>query len=166
MSMRHAFSTGVRAIDGLLNPGAGQRIALLADADAGATRLLASIVRHGSADANVILLTGVGPPELGNFVETRLGEEGMRRSVLVVVFRSEPSVHLAKAAELARHLAEGLCQAGRSVLLVVDSLTLVESGGLNGNCGHLLACAGNRGPAAVTSTPRASTNPSGLILMA
>ena len=143
------FSTGIRAIDGLLTLGAGQRIALLADPEAGAD-LLAWIARQNSADVNVILLLRFAPRALRQFIQGSLGAQSMSRSIVVAVLHDEPVTHVASGAKLASRIAHGLCQEGQNVLLAVDSGSHA-AGSINDDLlSGLFACAGNHGTTAVT----------------
>ncbi|WP_315760397.1 FliI/YscN family ATPase [Sphingomonas sp. Y38-1Y] len=115
--------TGVRAIDGLLPLGRGQRTGVFAAAGGGKSTLLATLARQTRADAVVIALIGERGREVREFVEDNLGEEGLARSVVVVATSDRPALERARAAHAATAIAEGLRAEGRHVLLLMDSVT-------------------------------------------
>jgi type III secretion protein N (ATPase) len=117
------LSTGVRAIDGLITLGVGQRIGLFAGSGVGKSTLLGSIARGASADVVVVALVGERGREVGEFLEHSLGEAGRRRSVVVVATSDAPPVERLRAAQVATALAEHFRDLGKSVLLLVDSIT-------------------------------------------
>src|SRR5215212_9498361 len=117
------LSTGVRAIDGLLTVGEGQRVGVYAAAGVGKSTLLGMIARNTEADVNVIALVGERGREVRDFVEQDLGEEGLRRSVVVAATSNEPSLVRMKAAYVATTVAEYFRDQGRRVLLMMDSVT-------------------------------------------
>lgn len=117
------FTTGVRAIDGLLTCGVGQRIAILADPEAYKSILLAWLARHSSADVVVMALIGGSAGDTRQFIETRLGPEGLARCVVVVCTVDDPPTARGRAANLAAAVAQRYCDQGRGVLLLLDSLT-------------------------------------------
>lgn len=117
------FATGVRAIDGLLTLGVGQRVGLFAGSGVGKSTLLGAIARGASADVVVVALVGERGREVGEFLEHCLGEEGRRRSVVVVATSDAPPVARLRAAHTATAVAEHFRDAGKSVLLLVDSVT-------------------------------------------
>jgi FliI/YscN family ATPase len=119
------LATGVRAIDGLLSLGVGQRIGLFAGSGVGKSTLLASIARGTSADVVVVALVGERGREVGEFLEHALGQAGRARSVVVVATSDAPPVERLRAAQVATAIAEGFRDEGRSVLLLVDSVTRV-----------------------------------------
>jgi FliI/YscN family ATPase len=118
-----AFGTGIRAIDGLLTLGCGQRVGIYAGAGVGKSTLLGMICRSSQADVNVIALIGERGREVNDFVRAALGPEGLRRSVVVAATSDQPPLVRARGAETATAIAEFLRDQGRSVLLVMDSLT-------------------------------------------
>jgi FliI/YscN family ATPase len=118
-----ALSTGVRAIDGLLTTGKGQRLGIFAGSGVGKSTLLAMIARHTSADANVIALIGERGREVQEFIDEQLGPEGLARSCVVVATSDQPAVLRLKAAEVATSIAENFRDAGRDVLFMMDSVT-------------------------------------------
>ncbi|HEX8352003.1 MAG TPA: type III secretion system ATPase SctN [Pyrinomonadaceae bacterium] len=117
------LSTGVRAIDGLLTVGEGQRVGIYAAAGVGKSTLLGMLARNTEADVNVIALVGERGREVRDFIEHDLGEEGLRRSVVVVATSNEPSLVRLKAAYVATAVAEYFRDQGRRVLLMMDSVT-------------------------------------------
>ena len=119
------LSVGIRAVDGLLTCGAGQRVVIMAGAGVGKSTLLAMMARNTEADVTVLGLIGERSREVRNFVEKELGPEGRRRSV-VVTSTSNTSVALRiRAAYLATSVAEYYRDKGLKVLLLVDSLTRI-----------------------------------------
>jgi len=117
------FETGVRAIDGLLTLGVGQRVGLFAGSGVGKSTLLGAIARGASADVVVVALVGERGREVGEFLEHSLGEAGRRRSVVVVATSDAPPVERLRAAQVATAVAEYFRDLGKSVLLLVDSVT-------------------------------------------
>jgi flagellum-specific ATP synthase len=118
-----AISLGVRAIDGLLTVGRGQRIGIFAGSGVGKSTLLGMIARYTSADVNVIALTGERGREVREFMEEDLGEEGLKRSVVVVATSDQPALLRIKAAMVATTIAEYFRDQGMNVLLMMDSVT-------------------------------------------
>jgi type III secretion protein N (ATPase) len=118
-----AFSTGVRAIDGLITLGVGQRVGLFAGSGVGKSTLLGAIARGASADVVVVALVGERGREVGEFLEHSLGEAGRRRAVVVVATSDAPPVERLRAAQVATAMAEHFRDLGKSVLLLVDSIT-------------------------------------------
>ncbi len=115
---------GVRAIDGLLTVGEGQRLGVFAGSGVGKSVLLGQVVRNTRADLSVIALVGERGREVREFLEDSLGEDGLRRSVVVAATSDAPALVRLKAARVATAIAEWFAEAeGRSVLLVLDSLT-------------------------------------------
>jgi type III secretion system H+-transporting two-sector ATPase len=115
--------TGVRAIDGLLAVGEGQRVGIYAAAGVGKSTLLGMLARNTEADVNVIGLVGERGREVRDFLEQDLGKEGMRRSVVVVATSNEPSLVRLKAAYVSTAIAEYFRDQGKRVLLMMDSVT-------------------------------------------
>jgi len=118
-----ALPTGVRAIDGLLTVGLGQRIGIFAGSGVGKSTLLGMIARRTEADVNVIGLIGERGREVREFIERDLGAEGLARSVLVVATSDAPPQIRRQAAFTATAIAEWFRDQGRRVLLMMDSLT-------------------------------------------
>ncbi|MBO9623388.1 MAG: FliI/YscN family ATPase [Sphingomonas sp.] len=118
-----AMETGIRAIDGLLTIGVGQRVGIFASAGGGKSTLLANLARQAKCDAIVIALIGERGREVREFIEETLGEEGLARSVVVVSTSDRPAMERVRAAHVATAIAEGLRDEGRHVLLLMDSVT-------------------------------------------
>jgi flagellum-specific ATP synthase len=121
--IREPLHTGVRVIDGLLTLGKGQRIAVTAGSGVGKSTLLGMLTRHVTADVNVICLVGERGREVREFVEDNLGPEGLARSVVVAATSDRSPALQIKAAFLATTIAEYFRDQGKSVLLMLDSLT-------------------------------------------
>ncbi|MSP61898.1 MAG: FliI/YscN family ATPase [Myxococcales bacterium] len=119
------LALGVRALDGCLTVGEGQRIGLFAGPGLGKSTLLGQIARHSEAEVNVIALVGERGREVRDFVETQLGEEGLRRSVVVAATSDAPPLLRLKSALVATAIAEHFRDRGKRVLLLLDSLTRV-----------------------------------------
>ncbi|MCU0683297.1 MAG: FliI/YscN family ATPase [Polyangiaceae bacterium] len=117
------LATGVRVIDALLTLGEGQRVGLFAGSGVGKSTLLGAIARGTSADVVVVALVGERGREVGEFLEHALGEEGRRRSVVVVATSDAPALERLRAAQSATAVAEHFRDEGRRVLLLVDSVT-------------------------------------------
>jgi type III secretion protein N (ATPase) len=117
------FCTGVKAIDGLLTCGEGQRVGVFAMAGAGKSTLLGMLARSSQSDVNVIALVGERGREVNEFIVDNLGPEGLRRSVVVVATSDRPALERAKAAYVATAIAEYFRDQGKRVLLLVDSIT-------------------------------------------
>lgn len=119
------MATGVRAIDGLLTVGRGQRIGIFAGSGVGKSTLLGMIARHAQADVNVIALLGERGREVQEFIRSSLGPEGLARSVLVVATGDRSALVRARGALVATSIAEYFRDQGKQVLLMVDSVTRV-----------------------------------------
>ena len=117
------MATGIRVIDGLLPCGKGQRIGIFGGSGVGKSTLLGSMARSSSADVNVIALIGERNREVREFLEHDLGEEGMKRSVVVVATSDQPAPLRVRACFLALAVAEYFRDCGKAVLLVMDSVT-------------------------------------------
>jgi len=113
---------GVRAIDGFLTCGRGQRLGIFGGSGVGKSTLIGMMARGTAADLTVLALVGERGREVGEFLEG-LGEEGRRRSVVVVSTSDQSPLLRIRAALAATSIAEYFCHSGRHVLLVVDSLT-------------------------------------------
>jgi flagellum-specific ATP synthase len=119
------LETGVRAIDGLLSLGRGQRVGIFAGSGVGKSTLLGMIARKAAADVNVIALLGERGREVRDFVEQSLGPEGLARSVLVVATGDQAALVRARGALVATAIAEYFRDQNKQVLLMVDSVTRV-----------------------------------------
>lgn len=117
------LTMGVKAIDGLLTIGKGQRVGIFAGSGVGKSTLMGMIARNTKADINVIALVGERGREVREFIEKDLGEEGLRRSVLVIATSDAPALVRLKAAEVATSIAEFFREKGKDVMLLMDSLT-------------------------------------------
>ena len=119
------LETGVRAIDGMLTIGRGQRVGIFAGSGVGKSTLLGMIARQATADVNVIALLGERGREVREFIEHALGPEGLARSVLVVATGDQAALVRARGALVATAIAEYFRDQGKQVLLMVDSITRV-----------------------------------------
>ncbi len=115
--------TGVRAIDGLLTPGKGQRLGIFAGSGVGKSTLLGSIARNCQADVSVIALVGERGREVQEFIERDLGQAGLQRSVVVVSTSDQPALVRLKAAWVATTIAEYFRDQGLDVTFLMDSVT-------------------------------------------
>jgi flagellum-specific ATP synthase len=115
--------TGVRAIDGLLPCGKGQRVGIFGGSGVGKSTLLGSMARHNDADVTVIAMVGERNREVRAFLENELGPEGRSRSVVVVATSDRPAPLRLRACFVALAVAEYFRDQGKNVLLVVDSIT-------------------------------------------
>ncbi len=119
------IGTGVRAIDGMVTCGRGQRMGIYAGSGVGKSTLLGMIAKHSEADVNVIALVGERGKEVLDFIEENLGEDGLRRSVVIVSTSEQPALVRLKAAFVATTVAEYFRDQGKDVMLMMDSLTRV-----------------------------------------
>ncbi|HVW87029.1 MAG TPA: FliI/YscN family ATPase [Bryobacteraceae bacterium] len=117
------LETGIRVIDGLLPCGKGQRIGIFGGSGVGKSTLLGSMSRSSSAGVNVIALIGERNREVREFLEDDLGEEGMKRSVVIVATSDQPAPLRVRACFVALAVAEYFRDRGEDVLLVMDSIT-------------------------------------------
>lgn len=121
--IEHPMGTGVRAIDGLLTLGEGQRVGIFAGSGVGKSTLLGMIARNCEADVNVIALIGERGREVREFIQNDLGPEGVARSVIVCATSDQPALVRIKAALTATAIAESFRDQGKRVLLMMDSVT-------------------------------------------
>lgn len=119
------LETGVRAIDGLLTIGRGQRVGIFAGSGVGKSTLLGMVARHAKADVNVIALLGERGREVREFIDNSLGPEGLARSVVIVATGDQAALVRARGALVATAIAEYFRDQGKQVLLMVDSVTRV-----------------------------------------
>jgi len=119
----HHLAIGLRAVDGLLTVGEGQRVGLFAGSGVGKSTLMGQIARNASSDVNVICLIGERGREVRDFIEESLGEEGMARSVLVCATSDTPSLVRLKSAFVSTAIAEYFREQGKKVLFMMDSTT-------------------------------------------
>ena len=117
------FATGIRALDGILTVGTGQRVGIFSAAGVGKSTLLGMLARNTEAEINVIALVGERGREVRDFLENDLGAEGLKRSVVIVATSNEPSLVRQKAAYVATAIAEYFRDQGKKVLLMMDSVT-------------------------------------------
>jgi flagellum-specific ATP synthase len=117
------LATGVRAIDGLAAIGRGQRIGVFASPGVGKSTLLAMMARNTAADVSVIALVGERGREVRDFIDNQLGEQGLARSVVICATGDEPPLLRIRAAQVAAAVAEHFRDAGKDVLMVMDSVT-------------------------------------------
>lgn len=120
-----SLALGVRAIDGLMTFGEGQRIGIMAGSGVGKSVLMGMVARNSAADINVIGLIGERGREVKEFIERDLGPEGLARSVIVTVTSDQSPLLRIRAAKVATAIAEYFSGQGKSVMLMLDSLTRV-----------------------------------------
>ncbi|HBG04978.1 MAG: flagellum-specific ATP synthase FliI [Geobacteraceae bacterium GWC2_58_44] len=121
--IRKPLNLGIRAINGLLTCGEGQRVGIMAGSGVGKSTLLGMIARYTEADVNVIALIGERGRELREFIEKDLQEEGLRKSVVVVATSDQPPLVRMRGAYIATTIAEYFQAQGKKVLLMMDSAT-------------------------------------------
>ncbi|MBN4067664.1 MAG: EscN/YscN/HrcN family type III secretion system ATPase [Alkaliphilus sp.] len=117
------LSLGIKAIDGLLTCGNGQRLGIFSGSGVGKSTLLGAIARNTQADVNVIALIGERGREVNEFLENDLKEEGLKKSVVIIATSDQPALVRMKGALLATSIAEYFRDQGKNVLLLMDSLT-------------------------------------------
>src|SRR5439155_12581520 len=121
--IRQVFETGVKAVDTFVPCGRGQRLGIFAGSGVGKSTLLGMIASRAEADVNVIALIGERGREVREFLEKDLDEAGRRKSVVVVATSNEPALARVKGAFAAMAMAEHFRDAGKNVLLLMDSVT-------------------------------------------
>jgi flagellum-specific ATP synthase len=121
--VNEALALGIRAIDGMLTCGKGQRVGIFAGSGVGKSTVLGMIARNTAADVNVIALVGERGKEVRDFIERDLGEEGLRRSVVIVSTSDQPALVRIKAAFVAMTVAEYFREQGLDVMFMMDSVT-------------------------------------------
>ena len=119
------LAVGVKAIDGMLTVGNGQRVGIFAGSGVGKSTLLGMIARNTKADLNVIALIGERGREVREFIERDLGEEGLKRSIVVAATSDQPALMRIKGALTATAIAEYFRDKGMNVMLMMDSVTRV-----------------------------------------
>ena len=117
------FQTGIRSIDSMITIGRGQRMGIFAGSGVGKSVLLGMMARNCKSDVNVIALIGERGREVREFVERDLGEEGLKRSVVIVATSDQPALIRLKGAMIAASIAEYFRDLGKDVLFLVDSVT-------------------------------------------
>jgi flagellum-specific ATP synthase len=128
MPIKDPIGCGIRAIDGFITCGRGQRVGIFGGSGVGKSTLIGMMARGTSADLTVLALVGERGREVRDFLEDALGEKGLRRSVLVVSTSDQSPLLRIRAALTATAVAEYFCSLGKHVLLVVDSLTRFAMG--------------------------------------
>ncbi|MCE0739118.1 flagellar protein export ATPase FliI [Bacillus sp. G16] len=123
--IREKMGVGVRSIDSLLTVGKGQRIGIFAGSGVGKSTLMGMIAKQTEADLNVIALVGERGREVREFIEKDLGEEGLKRSIVVVATSDQPALMRLKAAYTATAIAEYFRDKGKNVMFMMDSVTRV-----------------------------------------
>jgi len=121
--IKEPIATGIRAIDSLLTCGKGQRVGIFSGSGVGKSVLLGMIARNTAADVNVIALIGERGREVRDFIERDLGEEGLKRSVVIVATSDQPALVRLKGAFVATAIAEYFRDRGEDVMLLMDSVT-------------------------------------------
>ncbi|WP_144509257.1 flagellar protein export ATPase FliI [Bacillus sp. FJAT-22090] len=119
------MEVGVKAIDGMLTIGKGQRVGIFAGSGVGKSTLLGMIARNTNADLNVIALIGERGREVREFIERDLGKEGLERSIVVAATSDQPALMRIKGAFTATAIAEYFRDKGLNVMLMMDSVTRV-----------------------------------------
>lgn len=123
--IHESIQLGIRSIDSLLTVGKGQRVGIFAGSGVGKSTLLGMVARNSTADLNVIALIGERGREVLDFIERDLGEEGLKRSVVIVATSDQPALMRIKGAQTATAIAEYFRDQGKNVMLMMDSVTRV-----------------------------------------
>ncbi len=121
--IHHCLDLGVRAMNGLLTVGEGQRVGIMAGSGVGKSTLLGMVAKHSHSDVNVIALVGERGREVREFIERDLGPEGLARSIVVVATGNQSALLRIRAAFVATAIAEYFRDQGKKVMLMVDSIT-------------------------------------------
>ncbi|GAA0329788.1 flagellar protein export ATPase FliI [Oceanobacillus sp. FSL W7-1281] len=124
-TIRQPLQVGVRAIDGFLSMGIGQRVGLFAGSGVGKSTLLGMIARNSNADVNIIALIGERGREVREFIEHDLGEEGLKKSIIVAATSDQPALMRIRGAYTATAISEYFREQGFNVNLMMDSVTRV-----------------------------------------
>lgn len=123
--IREPLSLGIRSVDGFNTIGKGQRVGIFAGSGVGKSTTLAMMAKNTSADLNVIALIGERGREVREFIETTLGSEGMKRSIVIAATSEQPALVKIKAAFVAMSIAEYFRDQGKDVLFMLDSVTRI-----------------------------------------
>lgn len=123
--IREPLSLGIRSVDGFMTIGKGQRVGIFAGSGVGKSTTLAMMAKNTGADLNVIALIGERGREVREFIETTMGAEGMKRSIVVAATSEQPSLVKIKAAFVAMAIAEYFRDQGKDVLFMLDSVTRI-----------------------------------------
>lgn len=123
LPINRRFETGVRSIDSMLTMGKGQRMGIYSGAGTGKSTLLAMIAQNNNADVNVICLIGERAREVQDFIKRNLGEEALRRSVIVVASNDQPAASRIRAAYVCTSIAEYFRNYGKDVVLIMESVS-------------------------------------------
>lgn len=124
-SITEPIGVGIRSIDSLLTVGKGQRVGIFAGSGVGKSTLMGMIAKQTTADLNVVALVGERGREVREFIERELGEEGLKRSIVVVATSDQPALMRMKAAYTATTIAEYFRNQGLNVMFMMDSITRV-----------------------------------------
>ncbi len=122
-TIKEPLDLGIRAINGMITCGVGQRMGIMAGSGVGKSVLLGMMAKYAQADVNVIALIGERGREVREFIERDLGQEGLKKSVIIAVTSDQPPLLRMRGAYLATAIAEFFCQQGKNVLLMMDSVT-------------------------------------------
>ncbi|MBT3234161.1 MAG: flagellar protein export ATPase FliI [Calditrichaeota bacterium] len=123
--IKEKLTTGIRSIDGLITTGKGQRIGIFSASGVGKSVLLGMMAKYTDAEVNVIGLIGERGREVRDFIERDLGEEGLKRSVVIVATSDQAAMVRVKGALISTAIAEYFREKGKDVMLLMDSLTRV-----------------------------------------
>ena len=122
-SIREVMDVGVKSINAMITLGRGQRVAIMAGSGVGKSVLMGMMTRHTEADVTIIGLVGERGREVKDFIENILGEEGLRRAVVIAATSDSPPLVRMRGAYLATAMAEYFRDQGKNVLLIIDSIT-------------------------------------------